>query len=353
VKMETMKAARIFGPGDMRVVEMPIPELRSHDVLCKVVRSGICGTDYAIYSGEFSFVRSGAIKFPMTPGHEWSGVVAQAGAEVTRLKPGDRVVGDTAVSCGACNKCLLGAYYDCDDIHSVGTVNTWDGAYAEYIVMPDRHLFPLPESVSFDNGALVEPAATALSAVVKAEVKLGDTVLVHGSGPIGIMAGKLAKLSGAAKVVITGRKDSKLKAALALGIDAAVNTTREPWAEAVRGHAGAYGVDRVIEASGSTELLKESFALVKQGGVVSAVAFYERPVEVLDVDRLVFGNLALRGSAGSLGTYPVILKLMDLGLLDFGSLITGRYQLDRVGQAMTDMKDKNETRIKLMLDMAG
>ena len=349
--MQTMKAARLFGPGDLRIVDAPIPELRAHDVLCRVVRSGICGTDYAIYSGEFSFVKSGGVKFPMTPGHEWSGVVERVGPEVTLLSLGDHVVGDTGVSCGACNQCLLGNYYACAESRSVGTVNAWDGAYAEYIVMPDRHLFPLPERVGFDNGAMVEPAATALFAVMRAEVKIGDTVLVHGSGPIGTIAAKLSKLMGAAKVIITGRKDFKLKAALTLGVDAAINTTKEPWADAVRREAAPYGVDRVIEASGSTQLLTESLTLVKLWGVVSAVAFYERPVESFNVDQLVFGNLALRGSAGSLGMYPIILKLMDRGILDLSSLITGRYPFAEVAQAMADMKEKNETRIKLMLEM--
>jgi 2-desacetyl-2-hydroxyethyl bacteriochlorophyllide A dehydrogenase len=349
--MQTMKAARLFGPGDLRMVDVPLPELRAHDVLCRVVRSGICGTDYAIYSGEFSFVKSGGVKFPMTPGHEWSGVVERVGPEVTLLSPGDRVVGDTGVSCGACNQCLLGNYYACAESRSVGTVNAWDGAYAEYIVMPDRHLFPLPDRVSFDNGAMVEPAATALFAVMRAEVRIGDTVVVHGSGPIGIMAAKLAKLMGAAKVIITGRKDLKLKAALALGVDAAVNTTKEPWADAVRREAAPYGVDKVIEASGSTQLLTESLPLVKLWGIVSAVAFYERPVKSFNIDQLVFGNVALRGSAGSLGMYPIILKLMDSGIMDFSSLITGRYAFTDVLRAMTDMKEKNETRIKLMLEM--
>jgi len=349
--METMKAARIFGPNDIRIVDVPQPELRPHDVLCQVVRSGICGTDYAIFTGEFSFVRSGNVKFPLTPGHEWSGIVARTGLDVKTLNPGDRVVGDTAVACGSCNHCLLGQYYACADLRSVGTVNAWDGAYAKYIVMPDRHLFPLPERVSFDNGAMVEPAATALHALVRADVKLGDTVLVHGSGPIGIMAGNLAKLMGAAKVIITGRKDSKLAAALALGIDAAINTTKESWADAAGEHAAPYGIDRIIEASGSVELLRESLALLKPTGVISAVAFYERQVQSFDIDQLVFGNLSLRGSAGSLGMYPIILKLMDCGLLDFSSLITGRYGLDEVRQALADMKEKNDTRIKLMLEM--
>jgi 2-desacetyl-2-hydroxyethyl bacteriochlorophyllide A dehydrogenase len=349
--METMKAARIFVPNDLRIVDVPLPELRPHEVLCRVVRSGICGTDYAIFTGEFSFVKSGEVKFPMTPGHEWSGVVARIGAEVNGLKPGDRVVGDTAVACGSCNHCLLGRYYACADLRAVGTVNAWDGAYAEYVVMPDRHLFALPQRVSFDNGAMVEPAATALHALMKAEVKLGDTVLVHGSGPIGIMAGKLARVMGAAKVIITGRKEAKLAAALALGIDAAINTTEGSWAEAVRARAAPYGVDKVIEASGSVELLRESLPLLKATGTIAAVAFYERPVPDLDIDRLVFGNLSLHGSAGSLAMYPIILKLMDCGLADFTSLITGRYRLDDVHQALADMRDKNDTRIKLMLEM--
>jgi 2-desacetyl-2-hydroxyethyl bacteriochlorophyllide A dehydrogenase len=349
--MDTMKAARLFGPNDLRIVDVPIPELRPYDVLCKVVRAGVCGTDYAIYTGEFSFVKSGGVKFPMTPGHEWSGVVERTGSHVINLRPGDRVVGDTGVACGSCNECLLGRYYACAQSQSVGTVNAWDGAFAEYIVMPERHLFRLPERVSWDNGAMVEPAATALFALMRAEVQIGDTVLVHGTGPIGIMAARLAKAMGAPRVIITGRKEFKLKVALAFGVDAAVNTTTRPWAEAVREHAAPYGVDKVIEASGSLELLKESASLVKTTGVISAVAFYERPAEMFDVDKLVFGNLSLRGSAGSLGMYPIILKLMDCGLIDFTSLITGRYRFEQVGQALADMKAKNDTRIKLMLEM--
>ncbi|MFH1009551.1 MAG: alcohol dehydrogenase catalytic domain-containing protein, partial [Candidatus Latescibacterota bacterium] len=156
-----MKKARIMGPKDIRVMEVPTPEPGPGEVLCRVVRAGICGTDYAIYTGELSFVKSGQISFPMTPGHEWSGLVTRVGRDVAGFQPGDRVVGDTAVSCGTCYDCLMGQYGRCRDLRCVGTIHTWDGAYAEYMVMPARHLFHLPDSVSWDNGAMVEPAATA------------------------------------------------------------------------------------------------------------------------------------------------------------------------------------------------
>jgi len=349
--MRTMKAARLFGPLDLRLMDVPVPYLRPHDVLCRVVRSGVCGTDYAIYTGEFSFVKSGAVRFPMTPGHEWSGTVAEIGPEVTRFRPGDRVVGDTGVTCGQCPECLVGSDGNCPHAQAVGTINAWDGAFAEYIVMPERHLFHLPETVGFEAGAMVEPAATALYAVAKAEVKPGDTVLVHGSGPIGLLAAKLAKLSGAAKVIITGRREFKLNLALSLGADAAINAAAEHLADAARKHAGANPIDKVIEASGSIDLLTQSLDLVKPNGIISAVAFYDQPVPAFDIDHLVASGITLRGVAGSLGMYQPTLKLMASGALDVAPLITARYPFSAVLGAVRSLGEDPERRIKVMLEM--
>ena len=348
--MKTMKAARLFAPGDLRLMEVPVPELRPHDVLCRVVRSGICGTDHAIYTGESSFVKSGAVKFPMTPGHEWSGTVAEVGADVTRFRSGNRVVGDTGVSCGECTECLLGSYYNCSRSQAVGTINAWDGAFAEYIVMPDRHLFPLPEGVSFDAGALVEPAATALYTVVRAEVRMGDTVLVHGTGPIGLLAAKFAKLSGAARVISVGRREFKLKLAQAFGADSAVNLSGAALADFLRSGAAPDGIDRIIEASGSLDLLAQSLDLVKPGGTISTVAFYDRPVPAFDIDRLVAAGITLRGVAGSLGMYPPVLKLMATGTLDVEPLITARYPFDDILAALGSLGGNPERRVKVILE---
>lgn len=349
--MPTMPAARLFAPGDIRIVEVPVPDLGPHDVLCRVVRCGICATDHAIYTGEFSGVASGAVRFPMTLGHEWSGTVAALGSDVTRFAVGDRVVGDTGVACGHCTQCLLGHYDRCPQGRAVGTVNAWDGAYAEHIAMPERHLFHLPKSVGFDAGALVEPAATALYAVVKAEVRTGDTVLVHGSGPIGLCAAKLAKLSGAARVIVTGRPQSKLDLALAFGADAAVDTTQGSLADALDDAAGPNGIDKIIEASGAVELFADSIRCIRPGGVISVVAFYEKPLPEFDIDQFVFSGCTIRAVTGSLGQYPAVLKLMSAGLLDPTPLITARYPFDDVIRALGDWGEQREHRVKSMLEM--
>ncbi len=347
---KSMKAARLFGPNDLRIVDQPIPELGPHDVLTHVKCAGICGTDYSIYTGEFSFVKNGGVKFPFTPGHEWSGVVAAVGSRVTHFKAGDRVVGDTCVSCGSCVSCLLGDYLACASTYCVGTVNAWDGGFAEYTVFPERHLFHLPDGVSFDAGAFVEPAATSLYAVQSAHVKIGDTVLVHGSGPLGLLAAKLAKLSGASKVFITGRKDTKLAIARLFGADVTINTTRDPLSETVLCQNGGKKVDRVIETSGAAELLLASLDLVRAGGSVAAVAFYDKAIDRLEVDKLVFGNILFRGASGSTGMYQPVLALMASGALDITPLISGRYAFKDIRQGYSDMKDKNDIRIKWLVD---
>jgi len=350
--MSTMRVVRLFGPKDLRVVDMPVPEPGPHEVLCKVSRVGVCGTDHAIYSGEFTFVKSGDVHFPMTLGHEWSGTVAALGRDARQFRPGDRVTGDTAVACGYCTECLLGNYDRCKDARAVGTINAWDGAYAEYILMPERHVLHLPDSVSFDNGAMVEPAATAMYAVNRASVQPGDVVLVQGSGPIGIMAARLAKLCGAANVLLSGRKDAKLKAALAFGADAAINTTRESVTDAVRRLVPGGKVDRVIEASGSRGLFTESLGLIRQGGVMSVLAFYENPLEQLDLDRFVCSGASIVAVSGSLGMYPPVLKLMAAGMFDCTPLITSRAPLLEAPGVLARFDEHAEGRIKIMLQNA-
>jgi 2-desacetyl-2-hydroxyethyl bacteriochlorophyllide A dehydrogenase len=349
--MKTMKVARLHGIKDMRMEEMPIPTPGPNDVVCKVKRCGVCGTDYAIYSGETSFWQQGWIHVPMTLGHEWSGEVAEVGSMVKQFKVGDRVAGDTCVSCGECYNCLVGNYYRCKNNHSVGTVNAWDGGYAEYVLFPSRHLLHLPDNVSYDQGAMVEPAATALYAVKRAEVGIGDSVLVIGTGPIGLLAAKQAKISGAAKVIVAGRKEFKLTMAKKLGADVVVSTTKEKLANVVYREAGREGVDRVIEASGSIEMLKEGINLVRASGTISSVAFYEKNANDLNIDRLVLNNISFHGVGGSLWMNAPVLNLLASGQMDPTVMITERYPFSKAIEALNAMREKNENRIKIMLEM--
>lgn len=348
--MKTMRVVRLLAPGELKLMDMPRPVPGPHQVLCRVKRVGVCSTDYAIYTGEASFVKSGAVHFPMTLGHEWSGTVEELGPDAEQFRIGDRVVGDTGVACGYCTECLLGQWPKCRKAQAVGTVFAWDGAHADYILMPERHLFHLADTVSLDNGALVEPAATALYAVKKAQVRIGDTVLVQGSGPIGILAAKLAKLSGASRVAITGRKDAKLKTALDMGMDGVINTKTESVADGLGRIVGAAKVDRVIEASGSTKLFQESLGLVRPGGTLSVVAFYDQPLKEFDIDQFVFSDISIAAVPGSLGMFPPVLKLMESGMLDASRIITERAPLFEVMERLPRLKQDADARIKIMLE---
>jgi len=126
------------------------------DVLTKVKYCGVCGTDVSIYTGETNLVKNGLIKYPVRIGHEWSGIVESVGSGVIEFKAGDRVVGDTVVACGECKACLGGNYMLCPDLRCVGTVNAWDGGFAEYTVFPARHIFRIPDNIALDEAALIE-----------------------------------------------------------------------------------------------------------------------------------------------------------------------------------------------------
>jgi 2-desacetyl-2-hydroxyethyl bacteriochlorophyllide A dehydrogenase len=345
----TMKAARTYAPGDMRWMDVARPVPGPREVLCRVQRVGICATDTAIYSGQASFVKSGAVHFPLTQGHEWAGEVAEVGDGVERFTPGDRVVGETGVACGHCPACLDGRWPRCEQARSVGTVNAVDGAFADFILMPERHLHALPLSVSLDNAALVEPAATALYAVHKAGVRIGETVLVQGSGPIGILAAVLAKRSGAARVFITGRKEAKLRAARAMGADAVIDTTKQSAAAALHEHTATGRVDRLIEASGSASLFRESLGLVEPGGVIAAVAFYDGVLPSFDIDAFMFADVSLVPVGGSPGMYPAVLALMASGDLDATPLITERVPLPHAPDMFARFDHDAAARLKVMM----
>ncbi len=346
-----MKAQRLYGPKDLRWEEIDVPELGSHDVRIRVKYCGVCGTDYAIYSGETSFYEAGLVRTPMTLGHEYSGIIDGVGSEVSRFQVGDRVISDTGISCGICENCLNGDYLQCKEMQAVGTIKCKDGGYAEYTVMPERHVFHLPDSVGFQEGALCEPISTALYCVLRPNVSIADTVMIIGNGPIGLSAVSMAKLRGAAKIILCGRKDFKLDIGKRLGADYLVNMTKEDMEARVMELTGGQGADVVIEASGSEDMLHSSLRCVAGNGRVCLVAFYEKKIGDLDVDKLVLGNIDLIGSMGSPNMAPLVLELMQEKKVDCLSMITATYPLKQAEQALIDSKQKSAEHIKILLEV--
>jgi 2-desacetyl-2-hydroxyethyl bacteriochlorophyllide A dehydrogenase len=347
-----MKAIVIEGPGDARMREVAKPETGRDGVLAKVAYAGICGTDLAILSGDMSFIRDGSIRYPVRIGHEWSGVVEAVGPDVTRFRPGDRIISDTSVACGICGHCLRGEYALCGDVRSLGTINCWDGAFAEYMLMPERHVYKLPDEISLEEGALFEPAGISLTGLKQCNLQPGSTVLIIGTGPIGLTAIPLAKAMGAGKVFISGRKPFKLAVALQMGADFAVNSVEEDLAGIIRRETDGKGVDAVIETSGNIHVINSCMDLVRSRGIIALIGFYEKNHKDFNIDALVMKAATMKGILGDFGTPREVIDMRLKGNFSFKPLITHVFRLDEAIWAMKTAEERNDTKIKMLVKVS-
>lgn len=308
---ETMKAITVYGPRDARMETVPKPLATGDMIVAKVCRTGVCATDQSIYTGDSSFIRTGEIKYPCRFGHEWAGIVESVGPDVKDFKVGDRVYADNFVACGVCEACKRKDYMKCSSIWSVGTVNAWDGCYAEYMQMPERHVYHLPDELSMDEGALIEPASIAYDAFRGVTLTKDDTVVVFGPGAIGMVSVWLAKYYGAGEVILVGRSDEKLKVGLEIGADHVINGKKEDAVAKIKELSlGKKGASLVVETSGSISALKDSIACAARYARISVVSFYERNVDDLPIDPLVLGCLSMVGAAGRDGNSPAVCEIM-------------------------------------------
>lgn len=345
---QTMKAITVYGPHDMRLEDVAMRPLKKDEVLVRVAWTGICATDLAIYTGESSFVKSGEIKYPCRIGHEWSGVVEEVGEAVTKFKKGDRVITDNGVSCGECAACKSGNRFGCTEIMSVGTINCWDGCYAEYMYMPECHTYPLADNVSLEEGALAEPLSIALGAIKKYDIRPETTVAVIGTGSIGLGAAALASVQGAKKVIVIGRKDFKLEAALKCGATHVINSTKEDVKGKILEITDGKGVDFVIESSGGARTVEEAINIAAKRGTVALLAFYERTLDEFPIDTLVSKELIVKGVMGEFGLVPEAAGYLAKGLPVEG-MITHRMELSDVPEFFAKAPETASSRIKALV----
>ncbi len=345
-----MKAFIVEGPGTAAIREVPTPEPEADELLIRVRYAGICGTDLAIWSGESSFVKDGRIRIPCRIGHEWSGVVERVGSGVTDLRPGDPVVSDNVVSCGCCARCKAGDWENCQEGFSVGTINCWDGSFAQFMLMPRRHVYPLPREADLENAALLEPASIAYGGVEKCHVGPEDTVLVIGTGAIGLAAVALARHRGAKTVILAGRTPSKLAAGERMGATQVVNV-REPGAvERIRALTGG-GASCVMETSGAVEGAHLGIDAAAREGRLALIGFYERELDGVKIDDIVAKELELKGVMGKVAYMRAVHGILCAGGLDLTPMISRRVAFEELPEVFaTAGADRN--RIKIMAHMA-
>ena len=350
MSVETMKAVTVYGPRDARMEDVPKPIADGDFLVMKVMRTGVCATDLSIFTGESSFIRSGEIKIPCRFGHEWAGVVESVGPDVKEFKVGDRVYCDNFVSCGVCDACRRGDYMQCADIHSVGTIHCWDGCYAEYMKMPERHVFRLPDELSMDEGALIEPASIAYDAFHGVTLTEEDTAVVYGTGAIGMVAVWLAKYYGAGQVILVGRSDNKLALAPSLGADKTVNNRTEDAVERIRELTGGKGADLIVETTGAAAALRDSILATARYGRISVVSFYERNLDDLPIDPLVHRCISMVGAAGRDGNAPAVCEIMRKNPVKLTPMITHHVPFADCIDAFENEETYHGTKIKVMID---
>lgn len=345
-----MYALQLTGPDQWQLIEMDRPVPRENELLIRVHRVGICGTDIEMLKGTMPYFRLGWTRYPVILGHEWSGTVVEMGSAVENFEMGDRVTGDVSIGCGDCEPCMRGFYNLCDVKQEVGLCRGKDGAFAQYLTMPARHCYTLPEGVSLDAGVLVEPAATVVKAIRKAGLEPGATALVTGDGPIGLLAVQAALADGAGWVALAGTESKKLSLGANLGAHLKVDVTRQDLRETILDQTRGRGVDFAIEASGNGVALASCMDCVRQGGTVSVVGLYEQPVEKLDMGLAVARDLNLICSIASPNTFVQTLRLMALGKIEVEPLVTHVLPLEESGRAFEIQQTAPEDRIKIHLE---
>jgi Threonine dehydrogenase and related Zn-dependent dehydrogenases len=344
-----MRALIVEDQNKIALRDIPEPVLKPDEILCRVTYSGICGTDLVIYSGETNFVRDGLIKYPVRIGHEWSGRVERVGAAVTKFKPGDRVVSDNGVSCRECEMCKSGRPELCENMRSVGTINCWEGSFADFIVMPECHLYHLPDSISDVNGATIEPLTVAYAGMTKYEITPKTIVAVIGTGAIGLAAMALAKCMGAGQIISIGRTDSKLELSKKVGATDTVNNTKVDAEQAVKSLTGGHGADFVVETSGAAPTVQQAIDIAAQHGFLSMIGFYEEPLQNLDFNRLVFKQLSVKGIMGELGLVPKIINYMEKTGLSLEDMITRVIPLEDAPDYFKRHKEMHHKDIKVLV----
>jgi L-iditol 2-dehydrogenase len=362
----SMNALVLHAVGDARFEQVPRPEPGPGEVLVRVAFCGVCGSDIPR-----TFVK-GTYHFPTICGHEFAGTVEACGDRVDEggddgfgnYAPGDRVVVFPLLWCGRCASCELSNYVQCSDYDYYGSRR--DGAFAEYVAVPTRNLIRVPEGVSMEAASMTEPAAVALHALKRAAGRIGnpsyalvgETVVIFGAGPIGLMAAQWARMMGAAQLILFDLVAEKLAMARRLGFELAFDVRQVDPLETVGDLTGRYGAEVCVEAAGVPITLNQAIAAARVGGRVVILgnpsADVTLPASLISL--AMRRELDLRGTwnssfsaRGNNDDWHAVLQAVAAGAVDLDSLVTHRVPLEEAADALAMMRDQREFFAKVLI----
>jgi L-iditol 2-dehydrogenase len=347
-----MTAAVLYGPNDLRVEQRDVPVPGRQEVLIEVEACAICGTDPKI-------IARGWLNQPpygeFIPGHEYAGTVAALGEGAVGFAVGDRVAIEPHKGCGVCENCLRGFYTICLNYGNRDAGHrhygfTVSGGYAEYTANHINTLTKIPAALDFEEATLITTAGTAMYGVTRiGGIETGETVIVSGPGPIGLMAVQIAKQTGAGRVIITGTREERLEMAKKLGADEAVNVKKEKVIERIFELTNGIGAGAVLECAGTAQSLADAVEYTKKNGRISVLGIYSEPV-ALNAFKINQWNITLAGSrAEGDRSLAKAAPLMGDGRIKASPLITHTFPLEKVNEAIDTFVNRIGGAIKVVL----
>ena len=323
--------------------DQPIPEIGHNDVLIKIKKTAICGTDIHIYNWDEWAQKT--IPVGMTVGHEYAGEIVEIGKEVKGLKIGDRVSGEGHIVCGHCRNCRAGRHHLCPNTVGVG-VNRM-GAFAEYLAIPAANVYPLPDDISDDLAAIFDPLGNAVHTALSFDM-VGEDVLITGAGPIGIMAASIARHAGARHVVITDVNDYRLALAREMGAaNRVVDVSKEALEDVMKELGMKEGFDVGLEMSGNGIAFNQMLANMENGGKVALLGIPGKDT-VIDWNNVIFKGLFIKGIYGRemFETWYKMTSMIQSGL-NMEPIITHRYHVDNYAEAFEVMASGKSGKVVL------
>jgi len=354
--MKKMGAAYLERPGKIVVRRIPIPSIEKNEILVRVARCGVCMTDVHMYKGSFP------VKMPVILGHEFSGTVEKVGEKVTSyanltgqipIKVGDRVSAIPIINCGLCPACLKGKGNLCESAQSIGgageIVN--NGAFAQYIKLPARVLYKLPDNLSYIAGAFIEVTACCLHGIDLSRIKEGDSVLLIGAGTVGLLLLELIKLQGPSQIIVSEGISERRKLAKTRGADFVIDPMRTDPVNEVKEITSGQGADVVIEAVGSPQTTEQAIQMAKKGGIINIFgvantnAFSQiKPFDIYFRELTVVGTYAV-----TLDTFNRAAKLLASGRLGIDYLLTEELPLYELKKAIEMMEKKKGLKKQIVM----
>jgi (R,R)-butanediol dehydrogenase/meso-butanediol dehydrogenase/diacetyl reductase/L-iditol 2-dehydrogenase len=329
----------ITEPFQVKVTTRDARPMGEDEAVIAVKASAICGSDLHIYKDKHP-----SVSLPATIGHEFAGDIVQVGAKSHGFKVGDRVTLEPAITCGTCAACQRGDYGYCENINFSYRVG--DGAMADYVVAKTARLYRLPEEISYEAGALIEPLAVATHAARRAEVRLGDRVAIFGAGAIGIFIAAVCRACGASLVVIIDLSLCRLRAAAEFGATHTVDAATEDVMRVLFDLAPR-GMDKTFECVGRSETFSSAMLALKKNGLMTQVGIFEHPEITIDASRFVTHEITIRGTQGYCWDFEAALELA--ARLNIERLVTHRFPLSRLQEALNAALDPKSDAIKVLV----